>query len=193
MEQRLFTKKQINAIQKRVENEFYNKGRKYSKQDVKEIFDGTNYPTEIVNKEISKELENDKYYNSGKKIKKPKLKKLKTKSLESSVMGEDLGKVGRGLGKVFRFITYPTIGVNFILPIMIRKAYEYDLKSMDREIPMAFSVIGALAESSIVYLNLVKFAPEAIPYVAGAQLATNLGSGIYEYIRSVKKRVKEKK
>ncbi len=187
MEQKFLTKKQINAIHKRVGNEFYEKDRRYSEQDVKEIFDGTNYPVEIVNKEISRELENDKYYGKKKKVKKSKIKKLKTKSLESSVMGEDLGKVGRGLGKVFRFITYPTL----LLPSMGRAIVESENYDGDKSL-----VVGTFVCVSLVSLGVYSSLsnnPELIPYVAGAQLATNIGSGIYEYIRSVKKRVKEKK
>jgi hypothetical protein len=106
-------------------------------------------------------------------------------SLETSVMKEELKKVGRGIIKT---ITYPTLGIMCVLPTMIRKSCEGD---DPLEFPGATPFIGSVIGNAILWISLTNNNPKLIPYVIGTQVITNTISGIYEYVRHVKNKAKE--
>lgn len=117
-------------------------------------------------------------------------KKNKQKNLEFEIVKEDLKKVGKIAAKV---VTYPTLG-NFAIPTMIRKAYAYggnpNNPSYDDINFAMLSFVGFALENIAGYAAMAKLAPELISPLALVQIGTNIGSGVYEYIRMVKKRAK---
>jgi hypothetical protein len=113
----------------------------------------------------------------------PKIKK--ESGLENSVASiikEDLKKVGKTSLKIGKFAIYPTFGINFALPTMMRKAGEYTYPAMAALV----SVLGLL-EISMSYTLLFNINKKIIPWVIGTQIT----SGIYEYIRHVKRKQKK--
>jgi hypothetical protein len=112
------------------------------------------------------------------KIKKEKNKKSNT---YLSVVGRDLGKVGKTVGRV---VANPIIGF-LTLPTQIRKsndgwsAYTY--------------LSGVLLNIfSLLYypIELTGGSPKRAAIVAGIHLGANLLSGVYEYARHVKEKSK---
>ncbi len=116
-------------------------------------------------------------------------------NLETQIFKEDLKKVGlefkKCLKNTAKIIIYPTLGINFALPTMVSKAVKYDPDDSPHN--MGIISIGFVLENVISYAILSKKAPELIPYVVGTQLVTNIGSGVYEYIKSIKSRTIEQK
>ena len=151
--------------------------------EVKKTLTDMGYSEEIVNRVLDgykTEKENSK------------TQKNKGKSLDSEVLKivkGDIQKIGRGLKIAGKVIAYPVLG-NLGIPTMFRKTYDYYKESE----PLPNAVIGSAVSlffSVSTYALLSKHAPETIPYVAAVQGTTNFASGIYEWIRSIKKRAQK--
>jgi len=108
--------------------------------------------------------------------------------LESQIIKEDLKKFGEGVKIVFRDVTYLTLGVNFALPTMIRKAYYFDGLLAN---PLG-AIMGTFVESLLGYAVLFATNPKLILPVALTQAGTNFASGCYEWVRSIRERTQKR-
>jgi len=120
----------------------------------------------------------------------PKIKKEKPKnsSLETSVIKEDLKKVGKEIRNIGHVLRTP-----FLVPTTVRKVNDCDY---DNEwYYVIFPVIGAI-EGVGLLTSVIELYKTSNPKLATLLLATtvitNLASGIYEYYRHVKNKAKEK-
>jgi hypothetical protein len=120
----------------------------------------------------------------------PKIKREKQKNsgdLEFQIIKEEFKKVGKVSKKILKGITYCTAGAMFANPTIARKIIE----NCGDETYIFVELIGTVIESGIcLYWSLAETNPKLIPYVFGTQIATNIASGIYEYVRHVKTKAK---
>jgi len=180
------TKKQREKIKKRSLHRYHDLGeRVYTSEEMEELYGGVSVPKEIIMEEIARVKP---------QIKAPKVTKEKRQysgSLETSIIKEDLEKFGQGALKagrgILKTITYPTMGVSFALPTMIRKALQ--VKNWDNGVIAICAAGMFLFDSFWGYLALAQTNPKAILPVALTQIGTNLASGIYEYVRHVRKKM----
>ena len=100
--------------------------------------------------------------------------------MEAEILKEDLRKVTK-------VITYPILA-NTFAPTLFRKVS----KNSGDANAAAATFGGFIVTNILVYSTLGITAPALILPFLGIQLATNGISGIYEYIRHVKERAKEK-
>ena len=171
----ILSKKQIKQLKKRTLYVYHNLGKRvYSNGDIEQLFNGTGIPREIIEEELSKIASNTQNIKRTEKI----------SGLESSLVKEDLKKFGGGMLKVGKGIVY-TIGISLALPTTIRKYADYTHDKFEGGFLPSW---GFVIESLAIYLPLVLDNPKLILPVALTQIGTNLASGIYEYVRSVKKR-----
>jgi len=73
-------------------------------------------------------------------------------------------------------------------PTMMRRAKSLDEK-MSNEFPIitGTTVFASITSVCWVYTKLHQYNPKLVPYIIGAQVATTIGSGIYEYVKSMRR------
>ena len=116
----------------------------------------------------------------------PKIKKEKERSLEAQILKKETPKVARGILKT---ITYPTIGVTFLLPTMYKKVWS---TGGDTEFFENLTTFGAVVETIGMYFILANTNPKLVPYAIATQLVTNIVSGGYEIVKSISGYLKKK-
>jgi hypothetical protein len=125
----------------------------------------------------------------------PKIKKERAKNFESleiliSIMKKDLKDVGI---KTSKFVTYPLLTF-WAYPTLIRKLIESDDGFLGGPLGLGqfLGAIGAILMNTVTYIYLQSENTKLILPVFLTQVATNLTSGIYEYVRHVKNEAKER-
>jgi len=111
--------------------------------------------------------------------------------LGTQILREELGKVGRGIGKVTKELGDYTLGINFAMIPTIKKAV-YDKDGNPKgPFKMAGLAISSYGLNTFTYFYLLHHNPKLIPYIAIPQIAANIASGIYEWRRMKKKKQTE--
>jgi hypothetical protein len=116
-----------------------------------------------------------------------KIKKAKNSgNLESQIIKEDLKKVEEIGKRILKCAVYPILNL-FILPTLTRKASSFIEKEREGKEWLLLVFGEAIIGTSTLYMKSFKNNQKLLPYILGAQVITNIISGIYEYIRHVKK------
>lgn len=185
----------------------------YSEQDVKKIVDrvsnGTYSRTDVLETlkegygiaeeegiKILEEYDKTKVTSS----KPVKIKPKRERSLEAQVVNEELQNIKKGIKEyapkvtrgILKTITYP-IGTSLAFPTIIKKAIEWDKEDGFDILATGWTILGFVIGTGVNYLVWGATNPKLILPIALTQIATNTTSGIYEYIRHVKKRATEKR
>jgi hypothetical protein len=112
-----------------------------------------------------------------------KIKKNKKSNTYLSVVGKDLGKVGKGIGESILFVT----GWPLILPSMSRiynnKATYSGVNAMGLTSGQVYAAAGAAWGYAYGFMSNPKLAS----ILLGIQLGTNALSGLYEWYRKINK------
>lgn len=143
----------------------------YSESDLKETLEDLQIGGDVVNYVMNK-------YGKKEKIKKPKIERPRKKGLENQIIKEDLKRIGN--------LVVRGVSASFILPTALRQYSE------DEEDTCTQACISNLLGWACIYSASAGAYP---PLAAGlflTHLITNVGSFIYEYLRDVKERAKEK-
>lgn len=166
----------------------------YSESDVK----GT-----LEDLKIEEPYQNEVLAKYRKKKEKEQIKivnlKKKKRSLESEIIKEDLKKVGKRIKKIGFYTAGIPLGLNFTIPTMYRKTNEFDAEhpagGYEPINLMSMFIFGEFLNAiglCFAYAKLYEINPALAFAVGGIQLASNIGSGIYEYVGHIKKKVEEK-
>jgi len=172
---------------------------KYSPDDANAIFDLVSegkYAKSDLIKTLKEQYGIDKEegkrileeYDKSKTLPKAEEKSKNSGSLESSIIKEDLKKFGRNVRNIGHVLRTP-----FLIPTTVRKVRDCDYDGDWYNV--AFPMIGPM-EGFGLLLSVAESYKIGQPKLATAILITtaitNLASGIYEYIKHVKDKSKEK-
>jgi predicted RNA-binding Zn-ribbon protein involved in translation (DUF1610 family) len=105
----------------------------------------------------------------------------------NQIIKEDLKKTGKILG----YLMGATVGASIIAPTMIRKLNQISEGQASEILAFPFIPAGYLILNAIAYSKLFETNPKLAAACLITQGITNLGSGIYEYVRDVKKKAEK--
>ncbi len=179
-EQRYYSPQEFEKMT--VEAERLNQRYPYTESDIQETWE------DMQIERAHQETVLARYRNKNEK-KRLKIESQKNSENLVSLFKKDLRKLGRGLIITSKFISYLTLG-HLGIPTATRIITQ-DLWDVTGTVFYMYGTFDAIAYFvGSGALNNGTF-PKWMPYVLGAQVATNLASGVYEYIRSLKKRAEE--